>query len=189
MGRPSFRRRKFFIKKEFQGKFIAFYTIGVIAMAGATTLILNKRLHTVVDEQLYSSHMKVHRTGELFLTPLIQTNMYAMLAISIAILIFSVVVFKRLNRHFTRMHDAFEEMTKDNYSSYDPQASRFEEISQMIDMVRQAQDLYGERMDELKRLTGYVQTALDAGCPPEQIHRLHESLSAAVRQIRLPETV
>lgn len=188
MGRPSLRRRKFFIKKEFQGKFIAVYTVGVIALAGVTTLVLNSWLHQVVDEQLYSSHMKVQRTGELFLAPLIQTNLYAMLAISLLILIFSVIVFKRLNRHFRRMDGAFEAMAAGNYASYDPQASHFEEINEMIDMVRQAQDLYGEKTAELKRLVADIEASAEDGYPAEKIKALHDRLAASIEGLQLPET-
>lgn len=186
MGRPSLRRRKFFIKKEFQGKFIAFYTIGVVVLAGATTLVLNSWLHQIVDEQLYSSHMKVHRTGELFMTPLIQTNLYSLVALTLLVLICSLVVFKRLNRHFVRMDKAFHAMAIGDYASYDPPGSRFEELNDMIDMVRKAQDEYHDRITELKTLTGELTAALEHGCPPDQIKGLHDRLAGAVRGVSLP---
>lgn len=187
MGRPSFRRRKFFIKKEFQGKFIALYTIGVIALAGVTTLVLNSWLHDIVDEQLYSSHMKIQRTGELFLTPLIQTNLYAMMAISLVILFCSVVVFKRLNRHFMHMDEAFNAMTRGDYTSYAPPASHFEEINEIIDMVSKTQDVYAERTQELKGLMGEIKQSVDAGCPEAELKSLHEKLSAITGRMQLPD--
>ncbi len=188
MGRPSFRRRKFFIKKEFQGKFIALYSLGVIALSGVTTLVLNSWLHEVVDRELYSSHMKVQRTGELFQGPLIQTNLYAILAIGLLILTFSLVVFKRLNRHFSGMDQAFHAMANGDFQSYDPRGSRFEEISEMIDMVRQAQDLYNERTKELVSLTREIEAAIAAGCPEDRVKSLHERLATAVGRVQLPET-
>ncbi len=187
MGRPSFRRRKFFIKKEFQGKFIAIYTIGVIALAGITTLVLNDWLHRVVDEQLYSSHMKVQRTGELFLAPLIQTNLYAMLSVSLLILIFSVVVFRRLNNHFSRMDLAFNAMAGGDYKSYVPPSSRFEEINSMIDLVRKSQDSYSGKTVELREITREIEAVVATDCSPEQLRALHERLSLAIRRVQLPE--
>lgn len=187
MGRPGFRRRKFFIKKEFQGKFIALYTLGVIVLSGVTTLILNRWLHTVVDEELYSSHMKVQRTGELFLGPLIQTNLYAILAVSVLILVFSVVVFKRLNNHFLRMDEAFIAMAEGDYQSYDPPVSRFEEINTMVELVRKAQDDYGDLTGGLKSITTDIRAALDAGASSAKIKELHERLSMALEQVQLPE--
>jgi methyl-accepting chemotaxis protein len=189
MGRPSFRRRKFFIKKEFQGKFIAIYAIGVFILSGATTLILNSWLHKIVDEQLYSSHMKVQRTGELFLAPLIQTNLYAMLAVSLLILIFSVVVFKRLNNHFLRMDRAFKAMAEGDYQSYDPPGSRFEEINAMVDLVRSAQDDYSSLTNDLAKVTKEIDAAVKAGCSAEKMKQLHERLALMVNQVQLPETV
>lgn len=187
MGRPSFRRRKFFIKKEFQGKFIAIYTVGVIALAGITTLVLNSWLHKVVDEQLYSSHMKVQRTGELFLTPLIQTNLYAMLGMSLLVLLFSVVVFKRLNKHFFRMDEAFNAMAIGNYGVYEPVSSHFEELNEMIDMVSRAQDNYGEKAAELATLTSEIDSAIESGCKQSQIKALHDRLVAAIDNVSLPD--
>lgn len=187
MGRPSFRRRKFFIKKEFQGKFIAIYTIGVIALAGITTLVLNRWLHKVIDKQLYSSHMKIQRTGELFLSPLIQTNLYAMLGVSLLVLIFSVVVFKRLNMHFTKMDQAFNNMATGDYESYDPPSSRFEEINEMIDMVRKSQDEYRVRKAELSKITKEIDDVVAAGGPREQLKSLHGRLVSAIEQVQLPE--
>ncbi len=186
MGRPSFRRRKFFIKKEFQGKFIALYTIGVIALAGVTTLVLNGWLHRVVDQQLYSSHMKFQRTGELFLTPLIQTNLYALLSVSLLILLCSVIVFKRLNRHFCRMDQAFIAMSRGDYRSYDPPSSRFEELSDMIDLVRKTQDEYADQTAELKGIVQEIESAIAAGYSRDQIKSLHGRLSSAVRRVQLP---
>jgi len=188
MGRPSFRRRKFFIKKEFQGKFIAFYTLGVIALSGVTTLILNSWLHQVVDDQLYSSHMKVQRTGELFLTPLIKTNLYAMLSVSLLILVFSVIVFKRLNRHFSRMDQAFNAMSTGDYKSYDPTPSRFEEINSMIDLVRKSQDDYCELTVDLLSITKEIDLAIETDSSPGKIKALHGRLSKAISQVQLPET-
>ncbi len=189
MGRPSLRRRKFFIKKEFQGKFIAFYSIGVVVLAGVTTLVLNNWLHKVVDKQLYSSHMKVQRTGELFLTPLIQTNLYAMLGVSLLILVFSVVVFKRLNRHFSLMDQAFHAMAAGDYRSYDPPASHFEEINELIDMVRSSQDEYSQRRAELVTLTTEIESAVAAGCSQDRLRSLHQRLATAVGRTRLPESL
>jgi methyl-accepting chemotaxis protein len=188
MGRPRFRRRKFFIKKEFQGKFIAAYTIGVIALAGVTTLVLNSWLHTVVDEQLYSSHMKVHRTGELFLTPLIQTNLYALLAVSLLVLIFSIVVFRRLNKHFSRMDAAFNKMAAGDYESYDPPSSRFEEINAMIDLVRKSQDDYRGLTAALSTITREIGSAVQSGCSQSEIKALHDRLTRAINQVQLPES-
>jgi methyl-accepting chemotaxis protein len=181
-------RRKFFIKKEFQGKFIAIYTLGVVALAGVATLVLNSRLHKVVEEHLYSSHMKVQRTGELIMTPLFQVNFYAMLALGLLVLISSVILFKRLNRHFCRMDLAFNAMAEGDYQSYDPPGSRFEEINAMIDLVRKTQDVYGEQIAELKNIAQELNAVLDADPAPGQIKALHERLSQAINQVRLPET-
>ena len=187
MGRPGFRRRKFFIKKEFQGKFIALYAVGVIALAGITTMILNGWLHKVVNEQLSISHMKIHRTGDVFLAPLIQANLYAILAIILLILIVSVIVFKRLNRHFTRMDQAFHAMAEGDYQSYDPPSSRFEEVNAMIDLVCKVQDEYGDQTAELKSLTQEISSVIDAGWTEGRIKALHGRLSQAIKQVRLPE--
>lgn len=187
MGRPSLRRRKFFIKKEFQGKFIALYAVGVVVLSGIATLVLNSWLHKVVDEQLYSSHMKVHRTGELFLAPLIQTNLYALLAISLLILIFSLVVFKRLNRHFSRMDLAFHAMADGDYQSYIPPASRFEEINDMIDLVRRTQDEYGELTRQISTIAREIDSVVEEGCSQEHLKGLHGRLAQFVRHIQLPE--
>ena len=187
MQRPSFLRRKFFIKKEFQSKFIAIYALGVIALSGMTTLILNSWLHKIVDEQLYSSHMKVQRTGELFLIPLIQTNLYAVLAISLLILIFSVIIFKRLNNHFFRMDKAFNSMAEGDYQSYDPPPSRFEEINALIDLVRRAQDDYSVLTADLTKITKDIIAEVEAGCSPEKIKQLHDRLAQSIKQVQLPE--
>ena len=187
MGRPSFRRRKYFIKKEFQGKFIALYTLGIVALAGGTTLVLNAWLHRIVDEQIYSSHMRVQRTGELFLSPLIQTNFYAILAVGLLVLIFSLVVFKRLNRHFSHLDRAFHQMAAGDYGDYEPIYSLSEELNTLIDMVGEAQERYQGRLDELQKIRAEVDKLIETGCPTEEVAALHARLSAAIKQIQLPE--
>ena len=188
MGRPSLRRRKFFIKKEFQGKFIALYTFGVILLAGATTLVLNGWLHNIVDEQIYSSHMKVQRTGELFLTPLIQTNLYAIIAVGILVLAFSLVVFKRLNLHFARVDATFNRMAAGDYGEYTPVYSLSEELNTLLDMVGNAQEQYEGELTELRQICAEAEQLIAAGVTPEGAAALHERLAAAVRKIQLPES-
>jgi hypothetical protein len=131
--------------------------------------------------------MKIHRTGELFLAPLIQTNIYSILAVTFFSLIFSIVVFKRLNRHFTRMDHAFRAMAEGNYRSYDPPGSCIIEINEMIDLVRKTQNEYGVWTTELTKLTHEIDAAVNAGCVPDKINALHGRLALAISRIQLPE--
>ncbi len=186
MGRPSLRRRKFFIKKEFQGKFIAFYTISIVVLSGLTTLALNSWLHQVVDDQLYSSHMKIHRTGELFLEPLIKTNLYALATLALLVLFCSIIIFKRLNRHFLRMDLAFHAMAEGDYESYTPPESHFDEINDMVELVKKAQYEYRGLTQELRDLTGEIDQCVKEGCSAGQIRSLHDRLQDAIHRVQLP---
>lgn len=187
MARPSFRRRKFFIKKEFQGKFIAFYTLGIVLLAGLTTLTLNARLHQEIDTQIYTSHVKVQRTGEIFLQPLLEINLYAILAIAILVLLSSMVVFKRLNKHFSQMNKGFIAMAAGDYQSYAPAASHFEEINAFIHMVEKAQQRYGEQHSELAAIGAELKGELDRGAETEPLRLLHQRLKTLSQKTILPE--
>jgi len=187
MGRPSFRRRKFFIKKEFQGKFIAFYTLGVVLLAGLATLALNTRLHQVIDDQIYTSHVRVQRTGEIFIQPLLEINLYALLAICVLVLLSSLVVFKRLNQHFSRMDRGFRAMAVGDYQSYTPAASKFEEINALIQLVANAQQHYGAQQAELSEIGAALQRELAQPLSYEQLRLQHQRLTKILRQTILPE--
>jgi hypothetical protein len=189
MGRPSFRRRKFFIKKEFQGKFIALYSLGVVLLAGLTTLGLNTRLHQVIDAQIYTSHVRVQRTGEIFLRPLLEINLYALFAICGLVLVSSLIIFKRLNRHFSRMDKGFRAMAEGDYQGYVPVASHFEEINSLIDMVKNAQQQYGEQHAELMDVGAALQREVEQGASVEQLKPLHQRLSKILQRTILPESI
>lgn len=188
MGRPSFRRRKFFIKKEFQGKFIALYSLVVVLLAGLTTLALNMRLHQVIDDQIYTSHVRVQRTGEIFLQPLLEINLYALFAICGLVLLCSLVVFKRLNRHFSRMDSGFRAMAEGDYRSYTPAVSHFEEINSLIDLVKRAQQQYGEQHAELIDIGGALRRVVDQGASIDQLRSQQQRLNKLLQRTILPES-
>lgn len=87
MGTKPYKRRKYFIKKEFQGKFILLFlgiaTLGgVLSLAGFTFFSVKK-----IEYLVYSIHIPSKRLKEIIMNEMLYSNLLSLLFVILATLV------------------------------------------------------------------------------------------------------
>lgn len=189
MARPVSRRRQFFIKKEFQGKFILLYAVVIISLAGLIAFQLYRSGQNVLDQNLYISHVKIESTGDILFGLLLETNILAAFGIVLIVIILSFVVFSRLNTHFFRMEERLDAMAGGDFTTPSQPPSRFHEISRLISMVQGAQDDYRQRFGDIAEALNEIETGCGSLGDSASLERGKEKLRKILDKITLPETL
>jgi len=182
-----FYRRRFFIKKEFQGKFIAFYILAVAAVTGVATFLLHGRIKQVVEHYLYSSHIRVARTGDFLLDLMFQGNLWSMLAIVAVILLLSLVVFRRLNNHFSLLEDKLLNLAAGNDDMSPLPASHFNAIAELQRLAHDTQESFKDRHTELLATLADLETACMNSVEGDALAAGKARLDALLKGMRLPD--
>lgn len=181
------RRRQFFIKKEFQGIFILLYSICVIGPAGLAVGGLYVKAQLKLEKLLFSSHLKITNTGEIFRDLLLTTNIISSALIVVLVTLLSLYIFRRLNKHFYRMEERFEAMGRGDFSLQPQQPSRFNEISTLIDLAEQTRQDYRERFREVDLLLENLDKNLTADTTAAELRKFSEKLAMQLSRVNLPE--
>lgn len=183
------RRRQFFIKKEFQGKFILLFALCVISPAGLAVLALYMQARMALEKYLFSSHLKITDTGEIFSGLLIRTNLISSAFMVVLVLLLSLYIFHRLNLHFYRMEERFDAMGQGDFS-YPPQrASRFKEVSILINLSEQTRQNYRERFRQIDALLNKLESRLAGGATTAELREISKELAVHLQRVSLPEAI
>lgn len=182
------RRRQFFIKREFQGKFILLFTLCVIGPAGLSVTALYAQARIVLEKYLFSSHLKITHTGEIFSGLLIKTNLISSALMIVLVMLLSLYIFRRLNTHFSRMEARFDAMGRGDFSPLPQLPSRFNEVSTLINLSEQTRQNYRERFREIEGLLNKLEASLTAGAATAELRHLSKELAVHLHGISLPKT-
>ncbi|RMF45761.1 MAG: hypothetical protein D6751_06645 [Deltaproteobacteria bacterium] len=180
------RRRNFFIKKEFQGKFILTYALTLTGLAGLVTWILSIQMRAAIENHLYSSHLNIQRTGDFMFDLLVRTNMMAVIGILALVLLISGIIVSRLNRHFHRMCSTLQEMSRGNFDTPDIPESHFHEITNLIRLVEELKLHYRKKFATIHDALAEIEQA----CDQRDRHRLvkgRDRIQHLLDQVYLPE--
>ena len=177
------RRRQFFIKKEFQGKFILLYTLCVIGPAGLAVLALYLNARQVLEKYLFSSHLRISNTGEIFQDLLIKSNLISSALIVVLVTLLSLYIFRRLNKHFYRMEERIDAMARGDFSFQPQLPSRFNEISTLIELSEETRQIYRERFREQSQLLDKLDEKLVSGATTAELRELAEKLAIHLSQV------
>lgn len=186
--RPSNRRRQFFIKKEFQGKFVLLYATAVFALATGAALFFWRSARQAIDQQLYSSHIKVARSGDLIRGLLFEVNLVCAAAVILLVTGLSLYIFYRLNQHFSALEERFSAMGRGDFSLPRQDGSRFNEISALIELAETVRDDYRQRYADIAQTLDEIEGALAEPHPLAGLRQAQVRLDAALAQVNLPET-
>lgn len=181
------RRRQFFIKKEFQGKFILLYALCVIGPAGLSVSALYVQARMALEKLLFSSHLKITHTGEIFRGLLINTNLIASALMVVLVMLLSLYIFRRLNMHFSQMEMRFEAMGRGDFSPTPQLSSRFNEVSTLIKLSEQTRQNYRERFRDIEALLNKLEGRLAANAATTELRQLSKELAVHLQRISLPE--
>lgn len=91
VGGTPYVRRTYYIKKDFQKRFIYQYMvmtlIGIILANGLLYLLLNKE----TDSAFYRAHIWITSTGDIVWSPLLVTSMAVIMAATLNVIIFALI--------------------------------------------------------------------------------------------------
>lgn len=181
------RRRQFFIRKEFQGKFILLYALCAIGPAGLAVTVLYAQSRMALEKYLFSSHLKITHTGEIFSSLLIRTNLISSALVVVLVMLLSLYIFRRLNTHFSRMEARFDAMGRGDFSPLPPLPSRFKEVSNLINLSEQTRQNYCERFRDIEALLKKLEESLTAGTATAELRQLSKELGKHLQRVSLPE--
>ncbi|MEK7851599.1 MAG: hypothetical protein AAB275_06915 [Deltaproteobacteria bacterium] len=90
-GGKAYVRRTYYIKKDFQKRFIYEYMVmvllGIVLANGVLYLLLNRG----VDNAFYKAHMGITSTGDIVWSPLLLTGMAIITAATLNVIIFALI--------------------------------------------------------------------------------------------------
>lgn len=103
-----FRRRKYFIKKKLQFRFVFGFSLTVIiGFLTSWTLVyymVDKRL----SEALYRSHIKIDTTGELISNILLKINLIVIPSLILVVIIVGLIIVRNATNPILGLKEAFE---------------------------------------------------------------------------------
>jgi methyl-accepting chemotaxis protein len=177
----------FFVKKDVRKKFILLYVLCVLGPAGLAVLSLYLVARLELEKILYSSHLKISDSGEIFSGLMIKTNLISSFFIVVLIILLSLYFFRRLNTNFHRMEERFAAMGQGDFSLPAQQLSSFNEISSLIELSEQTRQNYRQRFAELDQLLGKLGDGLAAEASAVELRDLGDKLAVHLRRVNLPE--
>ena len=178
---------QFFVKKDVRKKFFLLYALCVIGPAGLAVLALYVTARRELERVLFSSHLKITDSGEIFQGLLVKTNLISLVLIVVLVILLSLYVFRRLNIHFQRMEERFDAMGRGDFSLPAQPRSRFNEISSLIELSEQTRQDYRQRFAELDLLLGKLDDRLAAEAPAAELRDVADKLAGQLRRVNLPE--
>lgn len=181
------RRRQFFIKKEFQGKFILLFALCVIGPAGLSVAVLYRQARQQLEKYLFSSHLKITHTGEIFSELLIKINLISATLIIVLVILLSLYIFHRLNMHFSRMETRFDAMGRGDFSPLPQPTSRFNEVSNLINLAEQTRQNYRERYQNIEALLSKLEESLKNNAGVTVLSEHSKALAEHLQRVTLPE--
>ena len=181
------RRRQFFIKKEFQGKFILLFALCVIGPASLSVAVLYWQARQQLEKYLFSSHLKITHTGEIFSELMIKINLINATLIIVLVIFLSLYIFHRLNMHFLRMESRFDAMGQGDFSPLPQPQSRFNEVSNLINLGEQTRQNYRERYQNMEALLSRLEESLKNNASGTELSEHAKGLAEQLQGVSLPE--
>lgn len=186
MARPSYFKRQFFIKKNFQRKFILLYALSVSGIIGLATYFLYLQIDTAVEKHLYSTHIKIDRVGDFLVDLLFKANFYTILAVVVVVLVVSLLIFRGINRNFSRMEETFTAMSLGNYSAPYVAGRPFTEIGNLASLIELARTANQSRSEQIKTALDNLEKGLESPDNSASLKAGKEQLDMLLDEISLP---
>lgn len=182
MARPSFFKRKFFIKKQFQGRFILLYSLAVSGLVGLGSFFLFLQIRAAVEQHLYSTHIKIERVGDFLVNLLFRINFTIIFFIVAVILILSLIIFRRINNNFASMEKTIQAMAEGDFTKPFSCDGCFMEAGDLTPLLEQT------RINNLARfeLLDEALHDLEQGADPKLLQSGKEKLATLLETISLP---
>ncbi len=162
MEERKYKRRRYFINKNFQGKFILVYLFFATLGGMAALIMFNILSYRKLERIIYSVHLPANKLNEIIFSDLVYANMAAFL---LTVLIFLIVMNRisiRLAGPLYRIKKDLERIAAGDLSfnialRYRDEFKDFAE--EMNKMVVKKRDLFKSVRDEIERIDTHVREA------------------------------
>ncbi|WP_321392990.1 hypothetical protein [uncultured Desulfuromusa sp.] len=185
MARPSFFKRKFFIKKQFQGRFILLYSLAVSGIVGLGTFFLFLQIRAAVERHLYSTHIKIEQVGDFLVLLLFRTNFTIVFTIVAAILILSLLIFRRINKNFASMEKTIQSMAEGDFNKPFTCDRCFMEAGDLTSLLEQTRIKNRTRFEQLDEALNDLEQGTLSSADPELLKRGQDKLEHLLENISL----
>ncbi len=178
-----FGRRQYLIKKRFQWLLILSYAVVCGLLSAVAGLWLHASLGRAVESHLYSSHLRVERSGEIIAGILLQVQAAGALLTLSAVLLLSLLIFRSLNRYFQGLETDLRILARGEFTLPAPTGTPFPEISRLQEQVEELGLAYAGRF----LLAGQALCDIDRACAagdPDRLRSAREKLAKALAEIR-----
>lgn len=186
MARPVYFKRQYLIKKQFQWKFILLYALSVLGIVGLATYVLYLQIDTAVEKHLYSTHIKINQVGDFLVELLFEVNFYTISAVFIVVLVVSLIVFRGINRNFSRMEETLVAMGSGNYSTPYIAGRSFTEIGNLASLLEQARVINRNRFEQINAALDALEQGSVPPGDPALLQAGKDRLDKLLDEISLP---
>lgn len=181
MARPSLFKRKFLIKKQFQGRFILLYSFAISLIVGLGTYFLFFKIRSAVEQHLYSTHIKIERVGDFLVNLLFKTNFIIILIVVMTVLLLSLLIFRRINKNFSKMEMTIQAMARGDFNqpfSCDRCFMETEDLTSTLEHARK------NNLSRFEQLSNAIDD-LEQGTDPKLLQSGKEKLTVLLKNISL----
>lgn len=135
--REANRRRIYYIKKDFQRKFILIYITMVLVGTAFSYIILYSLLNKGIDDVFYRAHVRIITTGDVTWSPLILTGLTIVAVASLAVLGFTIFNSRRIGRSLSCLAEGVKGIKSGDLTVM-ISASQRDDLSDLADTFNEA---------------------------------------------------
>ena len=162
MEKGKYKRRKYFINKNFQGKFILVYLIFSTLSGIAALVMFNMLSYRKIDKILYTIHLPTNKLNEIILPDLLFSNLAVFLFTALIFLIIMNRISIKLSGPLYRIKKDLEKIAAGDLSfnialRYKDEFKDFAE--EMNEMVVKRRELFKALRDEVEKIDMHVREA------------------------------
>jgi methyl-accepting chemotaxis protein len=115
-GRVVFRRRKFFINRGLQGKFIAGFSLAVFLGLAANLLVSYFLIDRELNEELYKIHIRIRATSEIAVPILLKLSAITIPSILAVSAVIGFFLTRRIELPLQQFRDAIQDRSRGDFS-------------------------------------------------------------------------
>ncbi|HWR57575.1 MAG TPA: methyl-accepting chemotaxis protein [Thermodesulfovibrionales bacterium] len=187
MQQRTWRRRNYFISKEFQGRFVLRFFLAILAGAVVFTLIFSIFSAHTITVTYEDSILKVDRTPKALAIEIVRTYGVYIVLLGLGISLVSLFLSHRIAGPLYRLERSVEELTKGNLS-FNITLRRKDELKELAASLNEMIRVLSDQIRDIKIRAGVIEKEVlkMSGASNEKggaAGETGESLSEAIRAV------
>ncbi len=187
MQKRTWRRRHYFIRKDFQGRFVLRFFLAILLGALIFTIILGVFSSHTLTVTYEDSYLRVDRTPKALFLQILRAHGAYILILGVAISIVSVFLSHRIAGPLYRLEKSVEDISKGNLS-FRINLRRKDEVKELANLINGMIDTLSGRIQDIRLHTDAVRKALaglseDLAAEGAASERIRELLEKALDSV------